>query len=119
MKKQRLLFGLFLLFIVESATSFAQDERQAVAHSTSKCVSKLGYWVIESNVNTPKHNIVYFYNNDNVLVYNETIDGDVLNLNKRRTKMRLKKMVEQKVTAYVETQKESEDQMRMANLSKK
>ncbi len=47
------------------------------------------------------------------------MDGHVLNLNKRRTKMRLKKMVEQKVTAYVQKQKETEDQMGVSTLSNK
>lgn len=119
MKKQWLFFGLCLIFIVESVTSFAQDKPQAVAHSTSKCVSKLGYWVVEGNINTPTHNIVYLYNNDNGLVYSEIMDGNVLNLDKRRTKMRLKKMVEQRVTAYVQKQKETEDQISVATLSKK
>lgn len=120
MKKQSLLFGLSLAFILTTATVFAQQNGpKPFTHFTSKWVSTIGYWVVESNINKPKHNIIYLYNNDNVLVYKESKDGEVLNLNQRRTKMRLKKMVEQKVTAYVQKQKETEDQMCVSTLSNK
>jgi len=58
-------------------------------------VSDRGYWVVENNVNA---SIVYFYNNDNQLVYKERVNS-VLNMDRRRTKLRLTKLLEQAVTA--------------------
>ncbi len=119
MKKSSILFSLTFFFIISSATVFAQDvEVQAVSKATPKWISALGYWIVEGNIHTPKHNIVYFYNNNHVRVYKETLDGIVINLKKRKTKMRLKKLVDQTVTAYVQKQKGSENEMLVKNLIK-
>ena len=65
MKKQ-LFVTLFLGLILHTAL-FAQDK----ARDTPEWVSDKGWWVVESNIHTPKKHIVYFYNNDGVLVYKE------------------------------------------------
>ena len=59
-------------------------------------VSERGYWVVESRNDTA---IVYFYNNDNQLVYREQRSG-TLNVSRRRTKLRLTRTLEQMVTAF-------------------
>ena len=58
-------------------------------------LSEKGYWVIESNVKTPRSSIVHFYNNDNVVVYREKVEGVKLNLNRKKTLMRLKTALDQ------------------------
>jgi len=88
------------LFITTSLTSLAQDEAQPVPQRIPRWISDKGYWVVESNVKTPFNSIIHFYNNDNVLVYREKVDGVKINLNKSRTKMRLKKILEQSIVAY-------------------
>ncbi len=90
----------FLLFLVSSITGFAQDEAQSVPQRIPRWISEKGYWVVESNVKTPLNSVIHFYNNDNVLVYRERVDGVKINLNKDRTKMRLKKILEQSIVAY-------------------
>lgn len=63
-------------------------------------VSEKGYWVVESNINSPLDHIVTFYNNDNKLLYKETLTGVKLNPEKRRVKMKLKKILEASVLAW-------------------
>ena len=91
-----LLAGMLII----SSTLKAQDEDQSSAPRTPKWVSEKGYWVVESNIKTPYHSIIHFYNNDNVLVYREKVDGVKINLNQKRTKMKLKKVLEQSVVAW-------------------
>jgi hypothetical protein len=63
-------------------------------NKTPRWVSGQGFWQIETSIHTPDKNIVYFYNNDHVLIYKEKVDGIVLNLKKKQVKMRLKKALE-------------------------
>lgn len=120
MKKKLFICLITLVFSFTCTTGFAQNnEREVVTKATPKWVSDFGYWVVESNINTPKHNIIYFYNNDNILVYKETLEGTTLKLNKRNTKMRLKKLVDQTVAAYAQNQKADENKMLVATLVKR
>src|SRR5262245_29793288 len=59
-----------------------------------------GYWVAESNVHQPKHYTIYFYTDQHVLVYKESIEGVRLNLDSRRVKKRLKKVLEKSLWAW-------------------
>ncbi|MGE5105912.1 MAG: hypothetical protein ACM3H8_00070, partial [Sphingobacteriales bacterium] len=67
---------------------------------------------------TPDKSVVYFYTNDNVLVYKEKMNGVVLNLKKRKTKMQLKQVLEQSVYAYEQKHHSSENEMWVANTIK-
>ena len=62
-------------------------------------VSEKGYWVVESNIKSPRDHIIRFYNNDNQLVYKETLTGIKMNPEKRKVKMKLKKILESAVLA--------------------
>lgn len=57
-------------------------------------VSEKGYWVVESNIHSPLDHVVSFYTNDNQLIYKETLTGVKLNPEKRKVKMKLKKILE-------------------------
>ena len=59
-------------------------------------VSEMGYWVVESHKDS---SIVYYYNNDQQLVYKEGLAGS-LDASKRRTKLRLTRTLEQMVAAF-------------------
>jgi len=59
------------------------------AHAQKVPMSDKGYWVIESNKQTPKQNIVRFYNLNSELVYQENINGKRLNVNNNRTRKAL------------------------------
>ncbi|RYZ29299.1 MAG: hypothetical protein EOO10_06735 [Chitinophagaceae bacterium] len=76
----------------------AQDDEPKP--ETPKWLSNVGYWVVESNKKTPKDAIVYFYNNENMLVYKEEIRNQKLKLNRKKTLLRLKSALEEAVIAY-------------------
>ena len=84
-----------------SMGSFAQLTSSQQEHRPKfpRWVSDKGYWVVESNINSPLNHIVRFYNNDNELLYKETLAGVKLNPDKRKVKMKLKKVLESSVLA--------------------
>ena len=100
MKKSIMLCLMLSALLLTSAKVWAQDEDQSVPPRAPKWISEKGYWVVESNIKTPYHSIIHFYNNDNVLVYREKIDGVKINLSRSRTKMKLKKILEQSIIAW-------------------
>jgi hypothetical protein len=100
---------LFILFLTVSLSSFAQDDEQAEIR-IPRWISDKGYWVVESNVKTPYQSVIHFYNNDNVLVYREKVEGVKVNLNRNRTKMKLKKILEQSIVAWDKTHLSPQDQ---------
>ena len=86
-------------WIVAASGVFAQEQITG-KNQTPKWVSNKGSWQIESNIHSPENSIVYFYNNEKVLVYKERIQGIKLDLNKKRIKMRLKKALETALSAW-------------------
>jgi hypothetical protein len=94
-----------LVFSIISFTASAQTEHLPQAEpllnpGTPSWLSDKGYWVIESNVKTPRKSIVHFYNNDNVVVYREKVEGIKINLNRKKTLYRLKGALEQVIVAW-------------------
>ncbi len=64
-------------------------------HSRSKkWISENGYWVIEGNINSPKTNIFYCYNNNDSLIYTEKIVGARINLRKKTTLKKLRALLD-------------------------
>jgi hypothetical protein len=104
MKKH--LFVTLLAGLLIQAGLFAQNKAQDVP----EWVSDKGWWVVESNIHSPKKHIVYFYNNDGVLVYKEKIDGLRINAAKKATKLQLKKVLETSVLAWEKKQELRENQ---------
>jgi hypothetical protein len=74
----------------------SQEKRPKVPH----WISDKGYWVIEGNAADPLNHIVRLYNNDNQLLYKETLMGIKLNPDKRKVKMKLKRALESAVLAW-------------------
>lgn len=105
-----LIFGLLL-----QATAIAQDKHRAPADY----ISEKGWWVIESNIHTPKSSIVYFYNNEGVLVYKEKIQGLRIHPSRRSTRLQLKKALEAAVVAWEEKRQLTENGLVVNSLKKK
>lgn len=78
------------------APAFAQQ----IKHMPPSWVSDKGWWVVESNIHSPKQHIVYFYNNEGVLVYKEKLEGIRLKPEKAAIKMHLKEVLEASVLAW-------------------
>lgn len=88
-----------------SLSSIAQGEKQ----ETPGWVSDKGYWVVENNIKDPFNHIIRFYNNDDVMIYKETLSGVRLNTNKTKVKMKLKKVLETSAIVW-EQKKVSEEE---------
>ena len=59
-----------------------------------------GFWVIESNVKTPRQSTVYYYNRSNEVIYREDVSGKKLNTARRRTVRRLNQVLDQSLIAW-------------------
>lgn len=92
----------FLAIILATllVTTKAQDSSAVSAPLKPVWLPENGYWVVESNLKTPKHSIVYFYADDDTLIYKEELNGVKLNLKKDKTKMKLKKLLESALWAW-------------------
>ncbi len=105
---------IYLRIIVIAATlglvAFASKAQESLPAASAAGVSERGYWVVESNVKTPKSSMVYFYKNENTLVYKEKIEGVKLKLKKDATRMKLKKVLETAVWAWESNQPLKEGQ---------
>lgn len=112
MKKKLLFAGIMILLSCVTTAGFAQEEsEQPNMPTVPKWVSDKGYWQIESNIHTPKHAIVTFYNNDGTLVYKEKVDGVRLNVKKKKILGCLKTVLEQMVLAWEQKHTLKENEM--------
>jgi hypothetical protein len=68
---------------------------QREARKTPKWVPEKGFWVVESNGDS---SVVYFYDDDKQLIYRQKMNGR-LHIGWRRTKMWLRRSLEQSMTA--------------------
>ncbi len=101
---------MLVLFSTTSVIAVAQENETAVK-ATPKWISEKGYWVIESNIKLPKTSVVNFYNNDNVLIYSEKVEGVKLNTERRQTCMRLKKVLDQSLIVWGKMQLPNNEQL--------
>ncbi|WP_315819272.1 hypothetical protein [Paraflavitalea speifideaquila] len=99
MKKYLTTLTVLAFLLIDQATAFAQEEDTPVP-ITPRWVSAKGYWVVESNVHNPKQYTIRFYNNDQVMVYKEQVQGITLKLEKRKVKMNLKRVLDAAVLAW-------------------
>ena len=118
---KKIISSAFLVLFLSaiSIAAFSQDQDHVYSPVTPKWVSEKGFWQIESNKNTPENSIIYFFNNDGTLVYKERIEGQVINIKKRKVLMTLKKVLEESVVAYEERHSYDENARRVALLMKK
>ena len=116
MKKLLLSLSLTLLFSFAFVAAYSQSGKGTSSHRTPKWVSEFGYWNIVSNIHSPKLSTVYFYNNKHELLYKEEVEGMVININKKRVKMNLKKVLDQSIMAFNEKQKAAENEMLVINV---
>ena len=97
--KKTILISLATVFsLLFSISTNAQDE--IIEHKTPEWVSDQGYWVVETNKKTPKDALVYFYNNNHVLVYKEEIKNQKLKMNRKKTLLRFKAALEESIAKY-------------------
>jgi hypothetical protein len=71
-------FGLGLVLL-----ALACSPRIAAAHEGPTTSPGLGYWNVETNLATPRHSLVRFYNGQHQLVHEEGLRGRYLNQRRR------------------------------------
>lgn len=98
MKKLLSFFLFFPFLLLFSTRSHAQAEQDNKPQTT--WVSTKGYWVVESNKHTPKESVIYFYTNDNLLMYKKEVKNQKLKLNNQQTLFQLKATLEDAIAAY-------------------
>jgi hypothetical protein len=95
------------ILVLVSLNSFGQQ----AYYKTPAWVSEKGYWVAENNLRTPRHCILRFYSNDNILVGTKEFSGSRLKLNRRKTKMQLKRMLEAELLQWAASQNAIDSQL--------
>lgn len=100
MKRRILSLSLLLMLVLAmgSINCLAQDE--PAERPIPRWVSDKGYWQVVSNIKDPENFVVYFFNNEGVVVYQEKVEGVKLDLKKKKNLMRLKRELEQSVVAW-------------------
>ena len=93
--------SFIVIFFILSTISFAQVKQS----STPRWLSDKGYWVIETKTSQPLNHVIRFYTNDNVLVYKETLTGVRLHPEKRKVRMKLKKVLDESIMAWEKQKK--------------
>jgi hypothetical protein len=93
MKTTRILL-VCLTFLINSTL-----KAQAKSESPKWMCDK-GYWVIQSNLKTPKNCIIYFYTIQHELVYKEVVSGKKINIEKTSTRKHLEGVLNQAITAW-------------------
>ena len=109
MKKSIKIACMLMISTLLSTLAFAQENETEV-RSTPRWISDKGYWIIESNIKTPKTSLVYFYNTNDVLIYSEKVEGVRVNIKRPKTCMRLKKALDQSLIAWEKMQHRSNEQ---------
>lgn len=92
---------------------------QQIQRMPPSWVSDKGWWVVESNIHSPKHHIVYFYNNEGILVYKEELEGIRLKPQKEATKLQLKEVLETSVLAWEREHQLKENESLVVNRLRK
>lgn len=115
MKSFSKLFFVMLAMAMAQVTVIAQEE-QPVKPFVPRWVPESGYWVAENKPQLPGTYTIYFYTDDHVLVYKENIEGIKLNLNSRKVKMRLKKVLHTSLQAWRQNRQAKENEGLVINL---
>jgi hypothetical protein len=97
--KKKILPPVFAMITLLLTTASDAQTALGTANETG-FVSNKGYWVVESNKHQPKESVIYFYNNDNLLVYRKEVKGRKLKVDRLKTKMELKTTLDDAVAAF-------------------
>lgn len=110
MTQKRLTAALSALFLFLTLFASAQPRTPKAA----RWISDKGYWVVESNIHTPKQSTVFFYNNDGVLLYKEAVSGHRIHPERNSTRRRLAAVLEQSIALWEKNGATHENQQWLA-----
>lgn len=110
MKRFLITLCIPLILLIHPVKGFAQEESTRIP-SVPGWVSDKGYWQVESNIHSPWNSTISFFNNDGIMVYKETLVNVPLNLQRKRTLRRLKKVLDRSVVAWESGHPGSSDEL--------
>ena len=90
LKKRMIAFIIVLVSITASSQTTAN----------APWTPENGYWVVEQKIHNRFNHIVRFYNDDHQLIYTETLSNVKMNPDKKKTKMKLKKALEDSLVRW-------------------
>ena len=102
-------------FLLTGVFTHAQENKLIYIRAVPEWVPSEGYWVVEGNKKNPRENTICFYNEENKLIYKETITGIRLKVKKERVKLHLKSVLETALMAWEQQQKTKENYGWVAN----
>lgn len=82
----------WLFFFFLFAATNVQAQKKRIGDGTVREVQNEianGYWVVESNVRTPRSSIVHFYDNNGREINTEKVEGIFLNCRKKKVRITL------------------------------
>jgi len=85
--------SIIIITGADSSYSKCTKQKAKILHASE------GFWVVESNVKTPKQSTIYFYNNAKVLIYKESLTGRRINIGHKRTVQKLNDVLIQSIAA--------------------
>lgn len=91
--KKTLIFLMCSIFLGYSLKAQNKSE-------VPKWMCEKGYWVIQSNLKTPKSCVIYFYTRQHDLVYKELVSGKKINSEKTSTRKHLEEVLNQSITTW-------------------
>lgn len=115
MKKVFLSISIAACLTLAAVAVKAQERKVIYIPAVPEWAPKQGFWVVESSKQSPRQSTIYFYNDDKVLVYKESVDGSRLKLKKEKVKLRLKKVLETALAEWSRNQQAMADSQWVAN----
>jgi hypothetical protein len=89
-----------LLLLLATLICFQTKTVKAQPLKTPTWMNGKGYWVIQSNLKTPKNSTIFFYTNKHELVYKETITGQRINPDRVKIRKHLEAVLKQAIVAW-------------------
>jgi hypothetical protein len=108
---EKKIFISLASLLIASALNFCIAGKGHNPEIPLKWTGPKGYWVIESNIKNPKNSIIYFYNNDDVLMYKEEVSGVKINVNRKKVVNRLENVLQVSSLAWQKEHKTMENEM--------
>lgn len=103
-----------LKIAIATLTLTFTSSSQAQTKSKNTATIQTGFWVVESNIRSPKNSVVYFYNEGKELVYKESITGKRININRNKIRNQLNMVLEQSLLSWNKEKTMKENQQWLA-----
>jgi len=101
---------LFVATLLISITrSFAQNQSNSNTKSEATPPPSKGFWVVESNIHVPGKCVVYFYNDQQQLIYQENVENKKINVSRKKTQKQLNGILDKALASYAAKQAASTD----------